>query len=162
MLFSEIYGSYFNVVAAVLSEASDGKLTDRRMTELVREKAFAESALAIPAALKSGTWPLLDQEYHSILHHKPTMPLTMLQKRWLKALLSDPRIALFDPDTTGLEDVDPLYRLYQIRLRYDKDDETELLIRVLSFGPVLEVIEPSAFVTLMRKRIAVQKQRFCQ
>lgn len=64
MLFSEIYGSYFNVVAAVLSEASDGKLTDRRMTELVREKAFAESALAIPAALKSGTWPLLDQEYH--------------------------------------------------------------------------------------------------
>ena len=109
MLFSEIYGSYFNVVAAVLSEASDGKLTDRRMTELVWEKAFAESALAIPAALKSGTWPLLDQEYHSILHHKPTMPLTMLQKRWLKALLSDPRIALFDPDTTGLEDVDPLY-----------------------------------------------------
>ena len=108
MLFSEIYGSYFNVVAAVLSEASDGKLTDRRMTELVREKAFAESALAIPAALKSGTWPLLDQEYHSILHHKPTMPLTMLQKRWLKALLSDPRNALFDPDTTGLEEVDPL------------------------------------------------------
>ena len=109
MLFSEIYGSYFNVVAAVLSEASDGKLTDRRMTELVREKAFAESALTIPSALKSGTWPLLDQEYHSVLHHKPTMPLTMLQKRWLKALLSDPRIALFEPDTTGLEDVDPLY-----------------------------------------------------
>lgn len=51
MLFSEIYGSYFNVVAAVLSEASDGKLTDRRMTELVREKAFAEALLAIPAAL---------------------------------------------------------------------------------------------------------------
>lgn len=40
MLFSEIYGSYFNVVAAVLSEASDGKLTDRRMTELVWEKGF--------------------------------------------------------------------------------------------------------------------------
>ena len=57
MLFSEIYGSYFNVVAAILSEASDGKLTDRRMTELVREKAFAESALTIPASLKSGTWP---------------------------------------------------------------------------------------------------------
>ena len=109
MLFSEIYGSYFNVVAAILSEASDGKLTDRRMTELVREKAFAESALTIPASLKSGTWPLLDQEYHSVLHHKPTMPLTTLQKRWLKALLSDPRIALFDPDTTGLEDVEPLY-----------------------------------------------------
>lgn len=45
MLFSEIYGSYFNVVAAVLSEASDGKLTDRRMTELVREKASRKARL---------------------------------------------------------------------------------------------------------------------
>lgn len=26
-----------------------------------------------------------------------------------QSALSDPRIALFDPDTTGLEDVDPLY-----------------------------------------------------
>lgn len=41
MLFSEIYGSYFNVVAAVLSEASAGCLTDRRMTELIQAKAFA-------------------------------------------------------------------------------------------------------------------------
>ena len=53
MLFSEIYGSYFNVVAAILAEASEGNLTERKMTELVREKAFAESALTIPSALKS-------------------------------------------------------------------------------------------------------------
>lgn len=110
MLFSEIYGSYFNVVAAVLAEASGGALTDRRLTELVREKAFAESVLAIPAALKSGAWPLLDGENASVLRHAPTMPLTTLQKRWLKALLQDPRIALFDPDPSGLEDVEPLYR----------------------------------------------------
>ena len=62
MLFSEIYGSYFNVVAAVLSEASAGCLTDRRMTELIQAKAFAESSLSIPAALKKEAWPLLDQE----------------------------------------------------------------------------------------------------
>ena len=87
MLFSEIYGSYFNVVAAILAEASEGNLTERKMTELVREKAFAESALTIPSALKSEVWPLLDREYRSVLHRKPTMPLTTLQKRWLKALL---------------------------------------------------------------------------
>lgn len=52
VLFSEIYGSYFNVVAAVLSEASAGCLTDRRMTELIQAKAFAESSLSIPAAPK--------------------------------------------------------------------------------------------------------------
>ena len=225
------------------------------------------------------------------------MPLTTLQKRWLKALLSDPRIALFDPDMRGLEDVEPLYtqdtfvrfdqyadgdpysdpnyvhcfrmvlraihenrkmrirfhghtgarhsvvcnpyrleysekddkfrilvtgmrrmntvnmarirscelleeydpasvnvpkghlkeltlllhdernglervllhfshfeketqkldeRLYRITLQYDQNDETELLIRVLSFGPVLEVVAPITFRQLMQNRI--QKQ----
>ena len=297
MLFSEIYGSYFNVVAAVLSEASAGCLTDKRMTELIQDKAFAESSLSIPAALKKAAWPLLDKDQNTVIHHSPTMPLTELQKRWLKALLQDPRIALFNPDTTGLDDVEPLYnpgtfvlfdqysdgdpyedenyiacfrtvlqsirekrmlrirfrghtgirhslvcmpyrleysvkddkfrlqsrgkrnmhtinlarvrscelldeydatnvllpqerlceltmllhdernalervllhfshfeketlkldhRLYQIKLRYDRDDETELLIRVLSFGPMLEVVSPNAFIELIRERLNKQ------
>lgn len=109
MLFSEIYGSYFNVVAAVLTEATEKTLTAGKLTSIVQEKAFAESVLSIPAALQSGAWPLLDSDFHTILREKPTMPLTTLQKRWLKAILSDPRIALFDPDTSGLEDVEPLY-----------------------------------------------------
>ena len=300
MLFSEIYGSYFAVVAAVLTEACDGLLTDRRMTELVTEKAFAESLLSIPASLKSENWPLLDADCHPVIRHKPTMPLSTLQKRWLKALLADPRIALFDPDPSGLADVEPLYaqdtfvrfdqyadgdpyedpgyiacfqialqairekrrlrirfrgqtgkrhslscipyrmeysakddkfrllvvgkrrintinmarvyscelleeydpkavtlpeehseqltlllhdernalervllhfshfeketlklddRLYQIKLRYEKEDENELLIRVLSFGPVLEVKAPVELIRLLRERI--QRQIGC-
>lgn len=87
MLFSEIYGSYFNVVAAVLSEAAENTLTTGKLTAIVQEKAFAESVLSIPAALQSGAWPLLDSGYHTVLRGKPTMPLTTLQKRWLKALL---------------------------------------------------------------------------
>ena len=93
MLFSEIYGSYFNVIAAVLAEASEGCLTERRITDLVQDKAFAESALSIPAALKQEAWPLLDQDMNTVIRHSPTMPLTTLQKRWLKALLQDPRSA---------------------------------------------------------------------
>lgn len=110
MLFSEIYGRYFETVAAILSAAADRPLSPGEITALVQEKAFAESTLTIPAALQSGTWPLLDAEGRSVLQEKPTMPLTTLQKRWLKALLSDPRIALFAPDASGLEDVEPLYR----------------------------------------------------
>lgn len=299
MLFSEVYGSYFRVVAAVLEEAVKGGLTDRRLTELVREKAFAESTLSIPAALKTGAWPLLTEDMTAVIRREPTLPLTLLEKRWLKALLQDPRIALFSPDATGLEDVEPLcrpdtfvffdryadgdpyedetyidnfrvilgairekkalrvrfrshaglrhslvclpYRLeysakddkfrllargkhdghtinvarirgctalepldaeaweapkehtreltvvlrdernglerallhfshfeketvrldgqrYQIKLRYDREDETELLIRVLSFGPVLEAVSPESFVDLIRERLAKQRR----
>lgn len=109
MLFSEVYGSYFDVVAAVLTEAAAGTMSEQRITELVRRKAFGESELIIPQALKSGAWPLLDEELGSVLRHVPTMPLSTLQKRWLKSLLLDPRIALFAPDADGLEEVEPLY-----------------------------------------------------
>lgn len=110
MLFHEIYGSYFNVVAAVLNEAVNGTLTEAKLTQLTQQKAFAESVLTIPEALKRETWPLLTSDLHTPIQNTPTMPLTLLQKRWLKALLNDPRIRLFNPSTEGLEDTAPLYQ----------------------------------------------------
>ena len=41
-------------------------------------------------------------------------------------------------------------------LRYNKQDETEMLVRILSFGPVIRVTEPERFITLLRERIAQQ------
>ena len=46
---------------------------------------------------------------------------------------------------------------YRITLRYHREDETELLIRVLSFGPVLEVQAPERFRELIRERLKKQK-----
>ena len=109
MLFSEVYGTYYNVLAEILSKAVDGQLTRQMMLDTVREKGFEESILSIPEALEQEAWPLITRDYGTPLAHKPTMPLTTLQKRWLKALLNDPRIRLFDPPTEGLEDVEPLY-----------------------------------------------------
>ncbi len=109
MLFSEIYSSYFRTVEEILAEAIQGGLTEQRLTELVRERAFAESVLSIPSNLKNGTWPLLTEDLKTPLAAAPQMPLTLLEKRWLKALLRDPRIRLFSPSEAGLEDVEPLY-----------------------------------------------------
>lgn len=109
MLFSEVYGTYYNVLAKLLAQAVDGTLTRESMNAIIREKGFEESILTIPEALESGVWPLLKDDCTTPLQHKPTMPLTTLQKQWLKALLSDPRIKLLNPPMDGLEDVDPLY-----------------------------------------------------
>ncbi len=299
MLFDEVYGSYYNVIAAILAEAVAGELTGSRINNIVREKAFGESMLTIPVSLRDGSWPLLTDENTTPLRHTPTMPLTLLQKRWLKALLSDPRICLFSPDEGGLADVEPLHpenvfcyfdrysdgdpyddsqyirhfktiltalrekrklrirftghfgnrhswecipykleysskddkfrvltssprntltinvarikscellepwgdeeyrtkapvkktlvlelndernalervmlnfshleketvrlddRKYQLTLHYDREDETELLIRVLSFGPVLKVISPEGFIDKVRQRLDMQKK----
>jgi hypothetical protein len=110
MLFSEVYGSYFNTVAAVLSLAVREELTEKKLTETVAQYAFGESLLTIPAALRDGSWPLLKKDLTTPLHNEPGMPLSLLQKQWMKALLQDPRIRLFNPSETGLEDVEPLYK----------------------------------------------------
>ncbi len=109
MLFSEIYSSYFNVLAAVLEEAVKNRLTEEKITEIIKEKAFAESIVSIPEALKRDEWKLLQKDLKTPLAFVPTMPLTTLQKRWMKALLLDPRIRLFSPDESGLEEIKPLY-----------------------------------------------------
>ena len=109
MLFHEIYGTYYQVVSAILSEAVDRTLTRKRLNDLVQELAFGESNLTIPAKLQQEKWQLLRKDYTTPIQRTPSMPLTLLEKRWLKALLQDPRIALFDVDDAGLEDVEPLY-----------------------------------------------------
>lgn len=303
MIFSEIYGSYFKAVSAILAKAAEGGLTERELTRTVLENAFGESLVTIPLKLRDGSWPLLTEDYGTPLRRAPRTPLTLLEKQWLKALLLDPRIALFSPSPEGLEDVEPLFtpdqfvyfdryadgddftdpryiehfrailqairekrrlrvrfhghsgvrkcflcvpfkleysskddkfrlitavkgwpvtvnlsridsvqlldpwdgrayrpprereatlvmelldvrnaleramlhfsdleketerldgRRYRITLRYRKGDETEILIRILSFGPVLKVIEPAAIVTQIRERLAKQTALFSQ
>lgn len=48
---------------------------------------------------------------------------------------------------------------YLLRIKYNEDDETEMVIRILSFGPLIEVIEPSDFRKLIIERL--QRQKSC-
>jgi hypothetical protein len=109
MLFSEVYCAYFNAVAAIVKEAQSGKISEKRIRQIVNEKAFSESVLAIMPAIKGEEWLVLTKDLTTPIKHPPQMPLTLLQKRWLKALLADPRLALFAVDVAGLEEVEPLY-----------------------------------------------------
>jgi len=109
MLFSEVYSAYFIAVTSILREAQLGAITEKRITQIINEKAFSESILIIWPALKNEEWLLLNREWKTPIQKPPEMPLTTLQKRWLKALLTDPRIVLFAPDISGLEDVEPLF-----------------------------------------------------
>lgn len=109
MLFSEVYGAYFNTVAAIIRETLAQGMTEKRMLQIIDDKAFSESMLTILPAIKNEEWLVMNGKFHTPIKHSPEMPLTVLQKRWLKSLLTDPRIALFDVDTAGLEDIEPLF-----------------------------------------------------
>ena len=109
MIFSEIYGTYYLILEELLARAAEGGLTRSELEAVIRSRGFGESILTIPEKLADGSWPLLTPELQTPLHGKPDRPLTTLEKRWMKALLCDPRIRLFDPPEAGLEDVQPLY-----------------------------------------------------
>ena len=128
MIFSEVYGSYFKAVSAILEKAAEGTLTQRELTRTVLANAFGESLITIPAKLTDGSWPLLTKDFGTPLRHAPCTPLTLLEKQWLKALLLDPRVRLFAPSEEGLEDVEPLFTPDQFVYfdRYgDGDDFTD-------------------------------------
>jgi hypothetical protein len=108
MLFSEVYSAYFNAVAAILKEALNGNISDKRVMEIASEHAFSESFLEVLSALKNEEWLLLNKNKETPLLNIPQMPLTTLQKRWLAALLTDPRIKLFDPEG-GVDNTEPLF-----------------------------------------------------
>ena len=85
-LFSEVYGLYYALTAKLLREAP---VSRARMEEMVKEGGFGETSLELLPPLLDGTWPLLrerDGLYDSRLLHSPTVPLTMLERRWLAAV----------------------------------------------------------------------------
>ena len=45
---------------------------------------------------------------------------------------------------------------YRCTIYYDKRWETELLIQVLSFGPVIKVLGPESFLEQVRERVEKQ------
>ena len=292
MLFHEIYSTYFQTVAKILAEAVEHPLTNGEINAIIQDYAFEESTLNIPESLGMTHWQLLKED-------GTTMPLTILQKRWINAIALDPRIRLFTDRPIVFSDVEPLFlpediyvfdkysdgdpyenpeyirnfrlildaikhkyqiqisitnrhgkqittrtipeyleysekddkfrligtgsklgntinlgrisscekyenqqggkvgksnqprprkvifelidernalervlmhfahlekqvekideRKYQVTLYYDKEDETEILIRVLSFGPMLHVVKPVAFINLIKDRLSDQK-----
>lgn len=301
MLFSEIYGAYYNCVAEILKIACDHKPSMEEMMRVTSAKGFEETNLVLIPALQKEQYKLIRADGTTPIRKAPQMPLTTLQKRWLKAVMNDPRFALFGETIEGLEDVEPLFALdsiqvfdkygdgdpfgdpdyiakfkivreairsgsalnvktragsgnvreyvmvpefleysekddkfrvigrsrtgettfnlarlmevsryegetplfkgsksgqerevvfelfdrrnalervmlhfahfeketirvdddrYIVKLRYDKDDETELVIRVLSFGPMIKVTEPQQFIKLIRERIRKQADLF--
>lgn len=109
MIFHEIYGCYYQAVAEILRVALQGNLTEQNMEQIIKEKAFTESAWTILPALQEQQWQLLQENLHTPLQHEPKRPLTLLEKRWLKAICLDHRIQLFMDEYKGLEDVTPLF-----------------------------------------------------
>lgn len=127
MIFNEIYSAYYNAVAKIIAAVLDGKTDERELNQIVCDHAFGESMLTVLPSLKSEKWQLVKADRTTPMHHKPTMPLTLIQKQWLKAISLDPRIKLFGVELSGLEEIEPLFTPddYYVYDRYSDGDPYE-------------------------------------
>ena len=119
MIFSELYSAYYNTVAAIIARILSGGAGEKEVQKIVEEKAFGESALTVLPAIKSERWQVVHRDMTTAIEHTPTMPLTLLQKRWLKAISLDPRIKLFGAEFPALDGIEPLFTPEDYRV-YDK------------------------------------------
>lgn len=142
MIFSELYSAYYNTVARIIETASKPGATEKDLQQHVLENAFSESVLTILPALKSSRWPLLKKDLSPALKHVPTMPLTLLEKQWLKAICEDPRMKLFGVELPELEDVEPLFTRdnYRIFDQYSDGDPFEDETYIRNFRLVMNAI----------------------
>ena len=142
MIFSELYSAYYNAIADILSKIIDGERNEKELQKAVVDRAFGESILTIMPSLKSGKWQLVHPDMTTTLEHKPTMPLTTLQKQWLKAISLDPRIKLFGVELKGLDGVEPLFTSadYHIYDKYGDGDPYDDEEYVRNFRVILEAI----------------------
>ena len=142
MIFHEIYSAYYNTVASILSHILRGETDEKTLKDIVRHHAFGESAFAILPALRKERWQLVKSDMTTPIRHIPTMPSTMLEKRWLKAISLDPRIRLFDVTFDGLCDVEPLFTEedYYIYDRYSDGDPYEDAGYIERFRTILSAV----------------------
>ena len=143
MIFSEIYSAYYKTIAEILKAALSGKQTSGDLRKIVEKYAFSESMLTLEPALKSEKWPLIKSDGVSVIKNPPSMPLTSLQKSWLKAVSLDPRIKLFDVSFDLPEDIPPLFTPddYYIFDKYSDGDDFEDENYIKNFRRVLDAVK---------------------
>ena len=152
--FHEIYSSYYNAVAEILSVAVEGTLTEAQMRRIVARHAFSESALTIIPALRRQQWQLLDGKLKTPLSHAPTLPPTTLELRWLKAIMLDPRVRLFDMQLDLPEELDSLFRPEDIVVfdQYGDGDDYADPAYVRNFRMLLAAVHAGQHVRLTYPR----------
>lgn len=131
-LFSEVYNCYFQVIKSLVEQKRD--LSERELNYRIQASCFEESIIYLLPKLTERGWGFYEKKdgvLHSRLSEDFYVPLTSLQKSYLKTILSDEKIGLFLDEeeiehiNTSLSDVEPLFApedFYYYDRFSDKDD----------------------------------------
>ena len=114
MIYHRIYNQYFHAVEMLVrrllhSPKSKDNATERAISKLPIHDRFRKLLRVF-----------VETHLHDIIHSNGDMPyladdvladypMSLPERRWLKAVSLDPRVQLFDVDWSGLDGVEPMY-----------------------------------------------------
>ena len=157
-LFSEVYNCYFQVIKSLIE--SKQFISDKELHYRIQDACFAESILYLLPKLTESGWGFYEKQ-DGILRSKFStdfyVPLTDLQKSYLKAILSDDKISLFFNDEAlsqlhaAFADTEPLYLpsdFYYYDRFSDKDDYQNPDYR-RHFQTIMEAIQSHEYLDIL-------------
>lgn len=121
MIFHEIYGRYFHIAKKIMELP---EITEKAINNIITNEGFRDSILFVPKKIipqkDNSDWGIFRRNEKGdiipIIKNKPVSIITLAQKMWLKAKLSEPQTPLFMDTKTiealneKLSDVPPLYK----------------------------------------------------
>lgn len=142
-LFNEYSNMLFGISGYILYLAELRKVTTQDVADMIIAVSSVFTEEEITEFLASKSNKLLRDDGTTVLKNHPTMPLTTLQKRWLKAISLDPRFKLFGEELEGLDDVEPLYtaKEYEIYDKFNDGDPYEKEAYIKNFMTVVKAIK---------------------
>ena len=145
MMFSELYGAYYETVRELITTAQKRNITADDIRLAVENHAFAESCSEIESAILDGRWALFYNNGATNIKNPPIRVITELEKRWLKTVSLDERIALFDCDFSFLDNVKPLFLPEDIRVfdKYSDSDPYSDREYIKKFRLILDAVKNS-------------------
>ena len=116
MIFHKIYSIYIyaceRLIRQLLQEPEpiDEAIDNIELPKFLRHP-FEELMESKEVMELFGNLNLMQENGKNSHRVMPEYALTKLEKQWIKTILLDPRVKLFDVSFTGLDDVEPLYHL---------------------------------------------------
>lgn len=157
-LFSEIYNCYFQVIKSLMEQKN--YIAESELQYRIQNACFEESILSLLPGLTENGWGFYEKRdgvLHSRLSGNFHVPLTGLQKSYLKAILLDEKIGLFLDETqigqlnAALSDVEPLFLpddFYYYDRFADKDDYADPEYKK-HFRTILSAIRNHEYVDIL-------------
>lgn len=155
-LFSEIYSTYYQITEKILKKKI---VTKAEILDIICKNGFSETVLFLePKLIGENHYGLLTEKngtYQSILKKEPHIPLTVLEKRWLCAVLHDKKSNLFmdkeqKQELCNLLGVTPLYQnqFLQFFDRFSDGDDYENEQYIKHFRNILRSIHDHTLIKI--------------